>query len=233
MFCIFIHFEEGYAPRNPPRQSMGHIPQDSEGPPIVLLQFHDQQYLHHSLCIHCASTVPPMYTVLSSHVSVRKTAQSRAVSCTFLARFYVFWRPLVPFSTEKARSSYTFCCILHPILHLILHRKMSTITGCLRHWCRKCRIFHQNFFWGGGEKNHETAYNTTWKPENIGLLCLKHPYFRGKTSVLLSKEVRCFLISGGFHKSASSDFRILCPIYCSGKSRHPQGLIHIGRPCSL
>ena len=38
MFCIFIHFEEGYAPRNPPLQNMGHIPQDSEGAPIVLLQ---------------------------------------------------------------------------------------------------------------------------------------------------------------------------------------------------
>ena len=94
-------------------------------------------------------------------------------------------------------------------------------------------FFTKLFLGRGRGKNHETAYNTTWKPENIGLLCLKHPYFLGKTSVLLSKEVRCFLISGGFHRSASSDFRILCSIYCGGKSRHPQGLIHIGRPCSL
>ena len=31
-----------------------------------------------------------------------------------------------------------------------------------------------------------------WGFKNIGLLCIKPPYFRCKTSVLLPKEVRCF-----------------------------------------
>ena len=44
----------------------------------------------------------------------------------------------------------------------------------------------------------------TWNPflenRNIGLLRWKHPYFWGKTSVLLPKEVRCFTVSGPLHR---------------------------------
>ena len=44
----------------------------------------------------------------------------------------------------------------------------------------------------------------TWNPflenKNIGLLRWKHPYFWGKTSVLLPKEVRCFTVSGTLHR---------------------------------
>ena len=53
--------------------------------------------------------------------------------------------------------------------------------------------------------NGRAARNSLSLPEigNIGLLCMKHPYFRGKTSVLLPKEVRCFWTSGTFSSSES------------------------------
>ena len=44
------------------------------------------------------------------------------------------------------------------ILHPILHRKMSGFIGVFFAWCRKCRIFFENFFWG--------------EREGLGNLCL-------------------------------------------------------------
>ena len=78
--------------------------------------------------------------------------------------------------------SYTFLCILHPVLHL----KPSENTGNRRHWCRKCRTFSWKLFFEGGRKGRKPEI------ENIGLLCIKHPYFHAKTSALYIIEVRCF-----------------------------------------
>ena len=60
-------------------------------------------------------------------------------------------------------------------------------------------------FQAGRFLNGRAARNSLSLPEigNIGLLCMKHPYFRGKTSVLLPKEVRCFWTSGTFSSSES------------------------------
>ena len=47
----------------------------------------------------------------------------------------------------------------------------------------------QDFFWiffEGGRKGRKPEI------ENIGLLCIKHPYFHAKTSALYIIEVRCF-----------------------------------------
>ena len=47
----------------------------------------------------------------------------------------------------------------------------------------------QDFFWiffEGGRKGRKPEI------ENIGLLCIKHPYFHAKTSALYLIEVRCF-----------------------------------------
>lgn len=44
----------------------------------------------------------------------------------------------------------------------------------------------------GRLSNGRAACNSLSLPEigNIGLLCMKHPYFQGKTSELLAKEIR-------------------------------------------
>ena len=78
--------------------------------------------------------------------------------------------------------SCTFLCILHPVLHL----RLSENAGNLRHWCRKCRTFSWKLFFEGGRKGRKPEI------ENIGLLCIKHPYFHAKTSALYIIEVRCF-----------------------------------------
>ena len=54
-------------------------------------------------------------------------------------------------------------------------------------------------------------------PENkdIGLLWWKHPYFWGKTSVLLPKEVRCFASSGPLHRILPS------PLYKKSFGKSP------------
>ena len=47
--------------------------------------------------------------------------------------------------------------ILHLILHPILHPELPANTEDLGHWCRKCRRFSKNFFYGG-----EYAYAPTY-----------------------------------------------------------------------
>ena len=47
--------------------------------------------------------------------------------------------------------------ILHLILHPILHPELPANTEDLWHWCRKCRRFSKNFFYGG-----EYAYAPTY-----------------------------------------------------------------------
>ena len=78
-----------------------------------------------------------------------------------------------------------FLCILHPVLHLKLsekHRKSKALVQEM-----------QDFFWiffEGGRKGRKPEI------ENIGLLCIKHPYFHAKTSALYIIEVRCFWFPG-------------------------------------
>ena len=54
----------------------------------------------------------------------------------------------------------------------------------------------------GVSRNNAPAFPIIHLPfpeiKNIGLLWYKHPYFWGKTSVLLPKEVRCFASSGQY-----------------------------------
>ena len=93
---------------------------------------------------------------------------------------------------KKARNvgqSYT----LHLILHPNLHPKLPEFIRVFHTGCRKCRRFSKTFFWGGrGRMSKRLLHEGGREFQNIGLLCIKHPYFWGKTSVLLHKEVRCF-----------------------------------------
>ena len=54
-------------------------------------------------------------------------------------------------------------------------------------WCRNEGEKHKTIFWG--EQVSET--------ENIGILCVKPPYFRGRTLELYTQEVRCFWFPDG------------------------------------
>ena len=79
------------------------------------------------------------------HNDVKKTFHCRAVSLCFWwdsASFLCLW------NVKKV----ILHPILHRILHPILHPKISAKTGNLYVWCRKCRFFFQNFFWGRGGK---------------------------------------------------------------------------------
>ena len=63
--------------------------------------------------------------------------------------------PHVRYSIKQAQT----CRILHQtyILHPILHPELPANTEDLGHWCRKCRRFSKNFFYGG-----EYAYAPTY-----------------------------------------------------------------------
>ena len=71
-----------------------------------------------------------------SHTSKReKTDLNRAVPLCILPLFCTFLQEKRGYPTPE-----------NTILHPILHRKSSVNTGSFIVWCRKCRMFFQNFF---------------------------------------------------------------------------------------
>ena len=71
-----------------------------------------------------------------SHTSKRvKTDLDRAVPLCILLLFCAFLQEKRDYPTPE-----------NTILHPILHRKSSVNTGSFIVWCRKCRMFFQNFF---------------------------------------------------------------------------------------
>ena len=71
-----------------------------------------------------------------SHTSKReKTDLNRAVPLCILLFFCAFLQEKRGYPTPE-----------NTILHPILHRKSSVNTGSFIVWCRKCRMFFQNFF---------------------------------------------------------------------------------------
>ena len=87
--------------------------------------------------------------------------------------------------------------------------KFRNPTNCVGHPCHQdeagpcwwCVSGHDVYppgrAYGRQRSNRDISFPEN---KNIGLLRWKHPYFWGKTSVLLPKEVRCFAVSGPLHR---------------------------------
>ena len=130
-----------------------------------------------------------MPTLPYSPTHLKKTDLNRAVPLCILLLFCAFLQEKRGYPTPE-----------NAILHPILHTKSPVITGILGYGCRKCRIFFQNFFRGGGEKRHwsgglggrftKLIYRTPLK--NIGLLWAKVRMFCIESTDVYLKEVRCF-----------------------------------------
>ena len=74
-------------------------------------------------------------SVLSHTSKSEKTDLNRAVPLCILLLFCAFLQEKRGYPTPE-----------NTILHPILHRKSSVNTGSFIVWCRKCRMFFQNFF---------------------------------------------------------------------------------------
>ena len=74
-------------------------------------------------------------SVLSHTSKSEKTDLNRAVPLCILLFFCAFLQEKRGYPTPE-----------NTILHPILHRKSSVNTGSFIVWCRKCRMFFQNFF---------------------------------------------------------------------------------------
>ena len=101
-------------------------------------------------------------------------------------------------------SSYATCTVLASLLKSEF--PFFPVGGGRYQWGMPCHVgcpsfsvLLQNLF---EPRRHAsfTKYSNRWVPfseiKNIGLLWWKHPYFWSKTSVLCTKEVRCFAPSG-------------------------------------
>ena len=91
-----------------------------------------------------------LFPSLFHRISTMETCRKCAVSCNMLQGKC---RGNGRKDSKILHQSY----ILHLILHPILHPELPANTEDLGHWCRKCRRFSKNFFYGG-----EYAYAPTY-----------------------------------------------------------------------
>ena len=118
------------------------------------------------------------------------------IPCSLFSPFRYFC------DAEKSDSHEQRCSSLHLLLQI---REFLPTVGHPCHQdeagpCLWCHFRHDDY--APWRTHGRKRLSGVLFPENknIGLLWWKHPYFWGKTTVLLPKEVRCFASSGPLHR---------------------------------